>query len=386
MQTDPLDGKLLNFSTMSAEEFDGKVIIIDGCPYKLGSRIGSGTEKFVHQLVNLQTSLSHFVLKIHRGAEADKSLAMMLFIMDVKDEVCSTIGKGSSPDMMPVSWGNTNMHIQHNFNPREPDGPAYESLLEADRLYKNKDYDGAVDALNTTLGVNPNHSDAYGLAAIVMSAAGDFEMALEHIDRAISLEPNFRPYLSLAIDYSMRAYEFRYASDMCMRLVTKYPYDHDQDESAVLSFIAMGSPEMAATFRYRRNLASVEHDSLIEADIHAKNSAMPFWIAAREGGRDRSERISNLAKAHEQYPSGALVRANFGLMNIHFGDLEKGLRILQGSVSCLPNEELAATAIANCAFGYFKKGEFVEGSDLLVKALRLMARRSDGPALFLSPC
>ena len=103
--------ELLDFSNTSPENYGGKAVILYGCPYRLGNSVGSGTEKYVYPLKNLRTGLSHHVLKIHRGPEADRSLTQYLMILDHADGPMEAMGKKLGPDsnvlvpdLMPVGW------------------------------------------------------------------------------------------------------------------------------------------------------------------------------------------------------------------------------------------------------------------------------------------
>jgi tetratricopeptide (TPR) repeat protein len=64
---------------------------------------------------------------------------------------------------------------------------------EAFARMKDGDYARAIDGFNSVLAVEPKHVQSHGNLGLCYAAFGDTEKALQHLDRAIELDPTYLP-------------------------------------------------------------------------------------------------------------------------------------------------------------------------------------------------
>ncbi len=89
------------------------------------------------------------------------------------------------------------------------DDPQAASIGAFVRANLTRDYDGAIEALDRALGLNPNSALAWGFSALVSAHSERHERAVEHAQRALRLSPpndplNYHPYCALGAHPPLR--------------------------------------------------------------------------------------------------------------------------------------------------------------------------------------
>ena len=59
----------LDLNCHDPEEYEGKVVVLNGCEYTVGEHLGTGAASIVHKLINRKSTLCLHVLKIVRLAD-----------------------------------------------------------------------------------------------------------------------------------------------------------------------------------------------------------------------------------------------------------------------------------------------------------------------------
>ena len=75
-----------------------------------------------------------------------------------------------------------------------------DAYLENQRLFdlgfenlRAKRYEAAVDLFNRVLAQNPDHVQSHGNVALAYAGLGQKALALEHLDKALALDPTYEP-------------------------------------------------------------------------------------------------------------------------------------------------------------------------------------------------
>ena len=83
---------------------------------------------------------------------------------------------------------------------RDSDGISLNEFLQAHRIFdrgvehmESKEWKAAIADLIEALGINPNHPQTYGNLGLCYSRIGKRQLALEALDKAIELDPHYKP-------------------------------------------------------------------------------------------------------------------------------------------------------------------------------------------------
>ncbi|MFC8449795.1 tetratricopeptide repeat protein [Kitasatospora sp. NPDC057223] len=218
---------MLDPESHDPEEYEGKTVVIDGCRYDVGEQVGAGASKFVHLLRNRRSGLCLSVLAIYRDPEAGRE--------ELKRElaaksVAGLLGLGVVPNIRQISLPGAPAHLQDYVGPFEAEPSPH--LLAAQQLLAEERWAEAVSALSIVLRERPDHTVALNNTAYALARLGRPEHAVELMDHALEVEPNYLPYLRSYIQYADAAgllAEILYGVSV---LREKYPDDHSCDRSA----------------------------------------------------------------------------------------------------------------------------------------------------------
>ncbi|MFI0939224.1 tetratricopeptide repeat protein [Streptomyces sp. NPDC021020] len=219
---------LLDLENHDPEEYEGKTVVIDGCPYEIAEPVGSGADKFVHKLRNRRSGLCLSVLAIYRDPEGAQD---MLRNEIAAKSVDALLGFERVPNIRQVSLaGAPAAHLQDYVGPFEADPSP--SLLTAQQLLHDERWEEGAAALATVLDENPHHTVALNNLAFALARLGGAERAVELMAVALEIEPNCLPYIRSYIQYADAAGRLAEILDGFSALREKYPYDHSCDQLA----------------------------------------------------------------------------------------------------------------------------------------------------------
>lgn len=124
----------------------------------------------------------------------------------------------------------------------------------------HQDWDGALKAVKSAVGMRPSCDLTYGIAASVMRYLGNWEEAIGYADRATRLSPLFAPwYRSIRADAEFIGEQYESAADGAESLVAQ----NEQDLNALLTLAAAQS----ALGRRRHASAAIEQARLTQPGL-----------------------------------------------------------------------------------------------------------------------
>ena len=220
----------LDLSKHSPEAFEGKLVAINGTAYLIGPHIATGGERIVHALLNKQTAVQHFVIKIPRFRRSAPEYAGREYT-ELKVLVVNKLAPRVDPNIQQeLMLPEENYEIDGGFiSIQENLGRGHDAFadkLEIARTFKQSgNYDQLMACLTEILAANPLHTLAMAESAQCLIRSGKPHIALPMTLKAISWEPNDRRLYHAAARAARAMHAFELAISILDRTLQRHPID-----------------------------------------------------------------------------------------------------------------------------------------------------------------
>jgi tetratricopeptide (TPR) repeat protein len=404
----------LDLGNDDPEDYPGKLVRIDGALYRIGEYVGSGAERIVHHLANVESGLTLHLIKILRVQ--DQALQTAIRNRDRLD-TARRWGLPTAEDPQIVQAHGGVFEVDEAAT--EEAGETGAAMERARKLWEPQPSD-ALDILAGLIAANGSHTEALHCMARIYAALGDVNRALELEAKVLAIEPNIRPYKFMFMEWAGCIGLLNGLLSEFHNLQLKWPNDHRADELAVLAYLALGQPERSlevidrsvpevSTMRMcaetllslvhlprvsqwqtlarpwrlsggsqrtipRRELSKgrlrSELGPKVKSALRAKRKAMRSMNAALAAfqAHDGKSSLRALEQAHSVYPEYPFVRANFGLAKFRAGDWDQAVDALVLAAQAVPSE-WRSQCFASAAFAAIMGEHYDMASDLLKAVL-----------------
>lgn len=332
-------GRYLNIDEDAPEDYEGRLVHVDGAEYVVGRLVGQGGERFVHSLTNVRTGLSLHLLKIPRDQELAGQAPEQLGGRSIPAWL-----KKAAQELEHVSYEKVPQLVYGHGGAFEiteaaaPD-PEYGALFErVKEAFKERNWAQCEALCTRVLACAPEHVVALHGLAVARARQGDHESAFSLERRAVALEPNIRLYWGQLMESSSALGLVHNAVDAFSHLRSKWPDDGTWNKLAITLYLDMGRPDVAAGLlpaRADRQLARQVH-SEVRARIRARRRMEAARRAAEAGRAARAAK--RLSKAYRRYPKDIDVAFNHGISLLRTGRCAEANDVLLGICQFVPLE------------------------------------------------
>lgn len=213
---------ILDLNKQNVEEISGKILELAYAQYILLDMLAEGGEKYVYPIKNKRSGLILYLAKIYKcrpgspeAEEALNSLPWKIFDLVIPKLVLYTEiyeVAGAIIELQPYG-------VDHNleFNKRLMDRAG--ALLGSERWAE------AVEVLDDILHQNPSHSMAMLNKAVAIANLGEVWSAIQLVEQAIDVEPNFPDGYHLLSSILLRVVGPKAAIAALKRTLSRYPCD-----------------------------------------------------------------------------------------------------------------------------------------------------------------
>ena len=364
--------QMLDLANDNPLECYGKGIVIDGCLYEIGPELQPGYSKIVHVLKNVKSGLNLSVIVICGAGAAAKSE----FTREIASKaVAHTLGIADIvPNIMTMQVERWLFYIQDYIGPYESDqSPARKVMSVGDSLAQQGKWQEATDAYREVLANFPFHTVALNNMAYALERMNRMTEALQAQRKAVSIEPNYLPYLRSLVGYAAAAGYLRYAVESYRNLKEKYDYDGSRDSLAIEVCLAIGQPEQALEIDEERvdGNRDAELTQRITSAVQAKEKSSSMVEKAKESlfAGNLAGALDLMRKAYADYDSDPMLRVNLGLLLAANGEYGEAKGLLLSSVTSVP-EKVAISCLLNAAFACIRSGLYEEGIKLIAAGMQ----------------
>ena len=378
---------LLDIENDDPEEYPGKQILIYDCLYEIGALLDVGMERLVYRVRNVESGLSLHVLKVQRAGLAGAPAVKLFYLGKYRSrelgladlEGASEGRKDVFTDSMLVPSEVGLMELQPDaymaIGAEPRDSATLPIVIEAGRMIEAGDMNGARGKFEEALEINPAHTIALYNLAIIQRDLGDKEAAFRFAIQACSIEPNLADYLRAVVNMAVGAEYFGVAVRFYKALQRKFPYENRVSVDAMIAYLGIGLPDMAAAVRHddlpeRAADELVSIDKLIEQHLAAKNSSMIPYAKARAAilarQADFQTGVERLREALSLYPQRLDAQINLALALAAQHQFDEAVAAFRSVLHHLAGENLAICE-ANYWYAQIGRGEFDQGEEFLRK-------------------
>lgn len=359
----------LSLHVHDPEEYEGKLLVHQGCEYVVGPHLGTGAERVTHKLINRASGLCLHVLKVWRRAELGYT----------PSDIRAKLAAGSDSEfnfaqIVPVSieidlpGGKAELQI---YVGGAPDAPVAGDAQtdQGDQLLKASKFSAACEAYKRALEENPRHTHALlnlASAHAQMKQPGEaYVLAV----RARGIEPNYPLYHRACIEYAAAqslAYtaieEFRFSKEC-------FPNFFDFDDVGAQLYLTCGFPQEALGCAENCILGKDQKAQLISKchqAISAKANAKPL-IQKAESSLQTSEPAAIagiLERAYAIDPNDPVLAINYGFTLARAGRSWDAMPLLMRGIFHGP-PIWTKTCYANAAFCAIDSGKLDQAMLLL---------------------
>jgi tetratricopeptide (TPR) repeat protein len=367
--------QMLDLANDDPQEYCGKGIVIDGCTYEIGPELRSESATVIHVLKNVKSGLNLSVIAIRGVGTVAKSefnreisAKAMAHALGIADIV---------PNIMMLKAGGALLYIKDYIGPYESvQSPARKVMSAGDSLARNGKWQEAADAYGKVLAAYPFHTVALNNMAYALERMNRMPEALQAQTKAVSIEPNYLPYLRALVGYAAAAGYLRYAVESYRNLKGKYDYDESRDSLAIEACLAIGQPEQALEIDEKKIYGNRDAGltQRITLALRAKEKSLSTVKKAKESlfGGSLESALDLLRKAYESYDSDPMLRVNLGLLLAANGEYDKAKGLLLSSVTNVPSK-VAVSCLLNAAFACVRAGLHEEGIKLIAAGMQEFA-------------
>jgi tetratricopeptide (TPR) repeat protein len=376
----------LDLNAHDPEEYEGKLVVHNGCEYLVGAHLGAGAERIVHKLINRTSGLCLHVLKIWRHG----SLGY------VPSEVRAKLAAGRTPEVdfakiIPVSieielpGGRAEMQIYVG-DSRDERSQADLLIDRADESLDKSQFREATTLYERTLAENPEHTRALVNLAAARAGEKELEGAYQAAAKAARIEPNYPLYRRAVIHYLAAQGLRRPALDEFRSSQRDFPNVHDFDDLGAELLLVCGEPESAMACAQECLLDLADKDRLIakvRAAVEASSKARILLSEARSLVKRREDPllvVDVLERARAIDQNNPLLTANLALTLARVGRCHEAIPLLRYAATHGPSR-WAKVCYANAAFCAMQDGELRGAMILLNLAMSYISAELGGREL-----
>ena len=371
----------LDLNCHDPEEYEGKLVVLNGCEYTVGEHLGTGGERIAHKLINRKSTLCLHVLKIVRLA--DRPIGMYTEIV-AKLRACPNgafrLSK-SVPITIEAHLPGGLAEFQEYFGPYEDvNAPTKHFMDLAWESAENKQYDQAIASYNRVLEVNPYHTPAMlNLASVYRQSneRNDLANAQALAGKAVQIEPNYFLYRRAHIMYSFELGQLRFALQELLSVRSIFSNVFDLDDLGARMCLASGDPEAASSYT-EHALLEEEAKAALRKEIEearvakARASELMWQAKASIAEKDWAGALTLLSRAYAVYDKDPFLNMNLAFALLRAGDYRAATSLLMRACQVVP-EVFCAVCMANSAFCMIKAGDMESGASLLDGTSQLLS-------------
>jgi tetratricopeptide (TPR) repeat protein len=356
------------------EDYPGKLVRVDGALYRIGGYVGSGAERIVHELTNVESGLTLHLIKILR----DQGHALQT-ANQTRDNLGELRRDGwpTVEDSIIVQAHSGVFEVDEGAS--EGAGESGAAMERASNLWEQHP-SSALDIIAGVLEANGSHTEALHLMARINAACGDVQRALELEIEVLGIEPNVRPYKFMFMEWAGRTGLIKGLLSQFDNLKLKWPNDHTTDGLAVRAYLALGQPERSREV-LDKSVPELQGElgPSVQSALHAKRTAMRKMNGALTAfqAHDLESSLRALERAHSIYPEYPFVRANFGLAKFRAGNWDQAANALVLAAQVVPIA-WKAQCFASAAFAAIMGEHYEKASTLLGFVLQDLEDQAEG--------
>jgi hypothetical protein len=328
----------LDLQSDDPEEYEGRVVRLDGAEYEIGPYLGEGGERFVHELVNRRFGRSTHVILILRDQENAACISAQL---RENLEKLRSFGLSVVHDHITVRAHGGVFELREGLHLTEVESEMGSAV--------NAGRDNEAAALaEHILATETDNFVALNVLAFVAGKRGDPLAGLRLALAALRIEPNTKASKVVAMRCALTAGAFETFWWQFEDLVTKWPNEHSADELAATAYLTVGTPEKATGLRLDGELA--EH---VQQAVRAKEEAdevMRASFALQDTPDQNGRNRDILETAYRLYDRSPYIAVNYGLALMRCDQGRAAHDVLAKIVPVLATR-LRAEVIGYMAFG-----------------------------------
>ncbi|ALG08469.1 hypothetical protein [Kibdelosporangium phytohabitans] len=300
----------LDLTSDDPDEFEGRVVRLDGAEYVIGKYLGEGGERFVHELVNRRFGRGTHVILILRNQPraAEISANALEALQRTRDALGAK-------------------YVIHDHFTVRAHGGVFEmregiertgTELEMERLLRSGRQAEAVAIAERLLTGNPDNFLALIALAAARGNGGDPYDALELALAALRIEPNTRACKVTLMQCALVANAFQTFWWQYEDLRAKWPNDRSTDDLAASAHMTMGTPDKAVDLKLSDEVAA-----MVQREVAAKHSAdevMKTTFKLEDSPEHNERNRGILAQAYQLYRYSTYIAVNYGLVLLRSGD------------------------------------------------------------------
>jgi tetratricopeptide (TPR) repeat protein len=377
----------LNLQLHDADEYEGKLVVINDAEYVVGPHMGTGAERTVHKLINLRSGICLFAIKFwHFQEEAhffgEGGQAEVIARMRTDPMLASVV-----PISLFIEAHGGAFEVQALSGYEYPgETPALKALMErATASIDGGDYTGARTFYAQILNSAPNHVVALHNLAAAHANLEDYDQASKIEAIAVEVEPNFILYRLTQMRYAGNAGNLKLALEYFGLLKEQFPYIHDADDLAIEVYLLLGDFEggkrVLAEGMLSEERLSHWKDQIAAAESASKRAATMTAEAKtlldEDQQRNDAAILRLLEEAHAIYDKDPWLTINLALALGRAGDHQQAVTLLASAMSVVP-ELYVMNCSANIAFNLIRMSQFDLSMTFLDMTLDVLETISKG--------
>lgn len=375
--------ELLDLTTHDPEEFEGKVVIYNGCEYVIGAYVGAGGYQIVHKLINKRSGEDLHVIKIWRDTS---NITDQVIIETLKSSAeLKSYGINIPVTVVVKAHGGYFMLQEQIISAGQATTDSIDLMLDRANQQKNSsNIEAAISSYREILKINSFHTITLFKLARIQAELRNFEEAYSLMSQVIDIEPNYLTFRGSYLEYQATCGQLFGSLLYFDRMRHDFPYEYEYYELGIRINLECGRPEKAKELsgeEYFGKTAKEDLKNEIEAALSAKQHAISIANKAKEiivsGDTLNPQVCSLLEEAYSLYDKSPLLSINLGLALQRTGDFKRSKPLLL-SVLGKMHPMLMKVCLANAAFGEIMASNFDEGVNLLGATMAVLYSDNSG--------
>lgn len=303
----------LDLANDCPEDYEGRLVTVYSCKYIIGPTLGEGMERYVHELINLESGLSIDAIGIFRDQVNKPNESF--------ETLKAANGLPGLHDYMLVQAHGGWFEVSDRLTGDSP--PEFARFSKAMEEHR---YDDLISDCSKVLVDNPFHFVALNFSAAAHDKLGNCTKAFSLITQAMSIEPNRRELKRLAMTVAQKMGRHGRVLQIFADFKLKWPFDHSQDAQACLSMLYSGRPEDSKELELSDGLHELV-DRSIDSKIHAEEKILPLQSMIRDQPSSAPFVLATFRQAYADYKYSLVVNMNyfFACLRANSGDEAKNL-------------------------------------------------------------
>ena len=385
----------LDLRRHAPSEYAGKVVTVNGCTYKIGPHIATGSKYIVHPLINQRSGLNLHVIKVRKTFFADpnaaraESLATAEGMAGLRHHLLLSYDpKPCIPFVIVVEGHSGTFEVHESVDQRfhAASFPANDMGL-AKACIETGDAAEERAACEEVLARESCHTLALNNLAFALGRLGDAHRAYDALKRAVEIEPNYPMYLANRANMAMHAGYPWLATQHFIELQQRFPGLHDYDERGIEIFLHQGRPDLALQLVERAPVDDARREELdgrVTSAVEAKADAVRLMQKAEHHlvrEKNAAKCLESMAGAYSRYPNDFAIAMNYAFALRRVGDFARAVELLLAQV--WKGGLLYCTA--NAAFCCIELADWQRAMFLLEGTQRVLFRNGKAPSPFDLP-